>query len=157
MKKILVITIINLHIITMYGQKHDVVSSAGDSFVNEHGSISWTLGECATETYLSGNLIVAQGFYQLGDSKKKIDSESDLQVNVNIFPNPVINDLNVEIEDEGEFLVSIIDQNGKVVNKKVGSREIHFDVTDLGAAQFYLNIKKEGTAQKKTKKFIKGK
>ncbi|MEZ5198314.1 MAG: hypothetical protein R2764_18570 [Bacteroidales bacterium] len=42
----------------------DVLSSAGDYFEGPNSSISWTLGEIATETLTDGNFILTQGFQQ---------------------------------------------------------------------------------------------
>jgi hypothetical protein len=41
-----------------------VVASSGDHFEGTNASISWTLGEIATETYSNGNIILTQGFQQ---------------------------------------------------------------------------------------------
>ena len=41
-----------------------VLSSAGDVQTNGNVSLSWTLGEVATETYDNGNIILTQGFQQ---------------------------------------------------------------------------------------------
>jgi hypothetical protein len=41
-----------------------VVSSAGDYFEGTNASLSWTLGEIATETFNSENVILTQGFQQ---------------------------------------------------------------------------------------------
>ena len=42
----------------------EVVSSAGDYYEGSNGSLSWTLGEIATETYSNGTNILTQGFQQ---------------------------------------------------------------------------------------------
>lgn len=42
----------------------EVISSAGDYYENGNVSLSWTLGEIATETYTNGNVILTQGFQQ---------------------------------------------------------------------------------------------
>jgi hypothetical protein len=41
-----------------------VVASSGDYFTGTNASLSWTLGEIATETFTSGNYILTQGFQQ---------------------------------------------------------------------------------------------
>lgn len=41
-----------------------VVSSAGDYYDNGNISLSWTLGEIATETFSNGNIMLTQGFQQ---------------------------------------------------------------------------------------------
>lgn len=44
--------------------ERSVVASAGDYFQAAGISLSWTLGEIATETYSNGNTILTQGFQQ---------------------------------------------------------------------------------------------
>ena len=44
--------------------ERDVVAGSGDYFEGTNGSLSWTLGEIATETYTAGNIILTQGFQQ---------------------------------------------------------------------------------------------
>lgn len=44
--------------------ERDVVASSGDYFEGADISLSWTLGEVATDTYMNGNTIVTQGFQQ---------------------------------------------------------------------------------------------
>jgi hypothetical protein len=46
--------------------EREVVASSGDYFEGAGISLSWTLGEIATETYTSGNTILTQGFQQPG-------------------------------------------------------------------------------------------
>jgi len=42
----------------------EVVATAGDYYEGTNVSLSWTLGELATETYTNGNVILTQGFQQ---------------------------------------------------------------------------------------------
>jgi len=44
--------------------KPEVIASAGDYFTSTNNSMSWTLGECITETYSSVNNTLTQGFQQ---------------------------------------------------------------------------------------------
>lgn len=66
MKNILLIFVSILIHLVCYSQtiERDVVCNSGDHFENPEASISWTLGEVATETYSSGNIILTQGFQQ---------------------------------------------------------------------------------------------
>ncbi len=41
-----------------------VISSSGDYYEGVNASLSWTLGEIATETFTAGNVILTQGFQQ---------------------------------------------------------------------------------------------
>lgn len=66
MKKVLFcLVIFNIpFLISAQSVSPEVISSAGDYYENVNGSLSWTLGEIATETYTAGNIILTQGFQQ---------------------------------------------------------------------------------------------
>lgn len=66
MKKQLFLSYSLISSLVLFGQslEPDVISSSGDYFKIQSGSITWTLGEIATETYNSGNIILTQGFQQ---------------------------------------------------------------------------------------------
>lgn len=66
MKKIIFSLIIILipFFITAQSVSPEVISSSGDYYEGANGSLSWTLGEIATETFSSGNVILTQGFQQ---------------------------------------------------------------------------------------------
>ncbi len=50
--------------ITAQSVSPEVTTSAGDYYYNGNISLSWSLGEIATETYSNGNVILTQGFQQ---------------------------------------------------------------------------------------------
>lgn len=61
-------------IITAQSLTPQVISSAGDFYQGSNVSLSWTLGEIATETYDNGNIVLTQGFQQpFGISIQGID------------------------------------------------------------------------------------
>lgn len=66
MKNIIIsmITLLVPILINAQSVSPEVISSSGDYFVGANGSLSWTLGEIATETFISGNIILTQGFQQ---------------------------------------------------------------------------------------------
>lgn len=66
MKKIIfsLIIILTPFLITAQSVSPEVISSSGDYFEGPNASLSWTLGEIATETFTSGNIILTQGFQQ---------------------------------------------------------------------------------------------
>lgn len=65
---ILTISIFTLSTCLLVSQsiERDVVASSGDYFEGVDISLSWTLGEIATETYDNGSNILTQGFQQTG-------------------------------------------------------------------------------------------
>ena len=65
MKTLLISLLLTVSAIS-FGQSIDqnVVSTAGDQHQSNNASISWTLGEVATESYTNGNATLNQGFQQ---------------------------------------------------------------------------------------------
>ena len=66
MKKIITILIASVLplIITAQSVSSEAIVSAGDYYESTNVSLSWTLGEIATETYSKGGIILTQGFQQ---------------------------------------------------------------------------------------------
>lgn len=66
MKKTILILFGNLLFVSAFCQTltPDVIATSGDYFTETNGSITWTLGEIATQTYSSGGNILTQGFQQ---------------------------------------------------------------------------------------------
>lgn len=65
---VLAISLLISGLISAQSIERDVVASSGDYFDNGSVSLSWTLGEIATETYTAGNVILTQGFQQPGST-----------------------------------------------------------------------------------------
>ena len=93
MKRTLFLLVTIIFAISIEAQqiKQDVISSAGGYNVSGDGtlSISWTLGETITPTFVSsdGSLILTHGFQQK-IVVTTIDENLDNHVNVTIYPNP---------------------------------------------------------------------
>jgi len=66
MKKVIIslVTILIPFLITAQSVSPEVISSSGDYFEGANASLSWTLGEIATETLSAGDIILTQGFQQ---------------------------------------------------------------------------------------------
>jgi len=56
-----------------------VMATSGDYYSGANVTLSWTLGELATETLYGGNNILTQGFQQPGESGLKLDLYANLQ------------------------------------------------------------------------------
>ena len=66
----------------------EIIASSGAYFSNASGSLSWTLGEPVTETFINGSNILTQGFQQPSDI------EHEITVDITVFlegPFDVIN------------------------------------------------------------------
>ncbi len=75
MKKAFILTYLSLIFVIGLCQSNEseVIATSGEYFENSGISLSWTLGECITETFSNENIILTQGFQQ------KITSQTDSQ------------------------------------------------------------------------------
>ncbi|MCD4772345.1 MAG: T9SS type A sorting domain-containing protein [Bacteroidales bacterium] len=102
MKKILLSILLIVSIENTYCQSisREVNSSAGEFFFNSNSSISWTLGEIITETFVTDNNTLTQGFQQSLLYVFGIDENADSIFNINIYPNPTNSLLNIKIDSK---------------------------------------------------------
>ena len=93
MKKLNIITIAWLLSFTLAAQSlsPEVIASSGEYFESANNSISFTLGEIATETYSNGNNILTQGFQQ-----PEINQDNSLVLDLQLFLEGPYNGTNLE-------------------------------------------------------------
>ncbi|GAB4295708.1 MAG: hypothetical protein Kow0068_20270 [Marinilabiliales bacterium] len=121
----------------------EVVSSAGDYFESPSAKISWTLGECMTETYNNSNNVITQGFQQTNLTLINIEDRLPVNINCKIYPNPASDKINIEFEGDinYNYTISILDINGKTVYIEDSKKSItSIDVSSLKPATYYLNV-----------------
>jgi len=94
-----------------------VIASAGDVYSNGTVSLAWTLGELAVSTINSGSNLLTQGFHQPELNIPIGISQPKGQLHVNAFPNPVSDNLVLEVNSSqaDKFAVEITDVLGRVV------------------------------------------
>jgi len=138
--------------VVSFGQTidRDVVSSAGDHFIANSASVSWTIGEVATESFASNANILNQGFHQGNLFVTAIEDELDIDFSIKAYPNPVMDILIVETQDQ-DINYQIINMNGEVVSNGIFSTEREeIDFTKLPSGVYFLTVD-----QNKTHKIIK--
>lgn len=95
----------------------EVIASAGDSYTNASGSISWTLGEPMGETYSSANNILTQGFQQPWDFGTNV-SNPFTPVNAELFPNPTTDFVNLQFgnNSNGLYVIEVCNALGQQIS-----------------------------------------
>jgi hypothetical protein len=99
----------------------EVIATAGDYFVGSNATLSWTLGEVITETVSNGNYTLTQGFQQPHYNITSIPDDPNIKndplAEINIYPNPVSDQLNISFKDvkQDNVTITLFDLNGKVL------------------------------------------
>jgi len=120
-----------------------VISSAGDFFKNNNTQVSWSLGETITEFGINEatKSSFSQGFQQYFQlSAVYVNEIEDNYDNSIVYPNPVLNVINIKIENDFEF--KIYDVFGKLlINKKIfqnGNKQI--DISYFKPGLYFIEI-----------------
>ena len=126
----------------LHGQsiQQSVIGSAGGEFNKANASVSWTIGEVMTETYVHSNAILTQGFHQGNLIINRTEEESLPDLTLKAYPNPVVDILLIESPVVG-LKYRIIDVNGKVISNGIFDT-VHeeMDFSNLPPGMYFLSV-----------------
>jgi hypothetical protein len=145
-----------IHIGTLL-QAQQLVSTAGDYYQNNSGSLSFSLGELAIETFSSTNNILTQGFQQTNLVAVSIKELPGLDYEISVYPNPV-NDiviLKVPADKLAGKQYRLYDTEGKLLQiKLLEETETEISFSSLTPATYFIKVG-EGEKELKTFKIVK--
>lgn len=98
----------------------DLITASGDFYKTSTGSLSWTIGEPITETFSGSNSILTQGVQQSKWVVNPSGVEDEELGRYKIYPNPVRDNLYVELLTDQVFNVSLYDINGRLLLTREG-------------------------------------
>lgn len=139
----------------LFAQQQEVISTAGTSFENNSGSISFTIGECISSTLTSSGVILTQGFQQ--SKLVIIDNQpiKPLGIEIVAYPNPTKEFVILKIDKSQDFSFVLCDLTGRIIEKKdIVSSETEIDVNYLDPSAYILKVLKNNE-EVKTFKIIK--
>jgi hypothetical protein len=121
----------------------EVITSAGDFHSAGGYSVSWTIGEPVIETFTSGSTVLTQGFQQPILISVSIYENPELNFEINVFPNPTSDFLNVIIPGENydEMQYFLFDAAGKLLdNRNIVSEQTQIMFTHMSVAVYFIKI-----------------
>lgn len=147
MKRILFVVFFLTGPIQSFAQfsKHDVIATSGEFFSNSSHSISWTLGECTTETFTATENTLTQGFQQSVYLITSIDDLTIEGITVKAYPNPVSDLINISVKTEDgiqkQVLVRLYDSQGKnLLSDKFSTDLIQLDMSQYSGGFYLLKL-----------------
>ena len=121
MKKIIFVVFVIVCFTHSYAQtaRLDVIANSGEFFSNPNHSLSWTLGECVTETFTAIGNTLTQGFQQSLYVVTSIDELTIEGNTVSVYPNPVSDLINISVKTGNSILkpykIELFDSQGKIL------------------------------------------
>lgn len=144
MKTIINTIFISLIVSTSMGQEisKQVVANGGSSSSSGGYQIEQTIGETVVTTDTQGDIILCQGFQQVDGSTivsiKELDNYS-----FNYYPNPVVNELNIELQQAEEKVnIFVVDQSGRVLlqQKVENTKDFKLDLSSFTSGIYFVQI-----------------
>ncbi len=122
-----------------------VIGNAGEDFQSPNTQVSWTIGEVATETFISSTHTVSQGFHQGNLLVDRINEDFPTDFSIKVYPNPVSDILLIETDAEN-LEYRIIDIDGRVrLNGNIISENQQIDFTGLPTGTYFFQVEKHKT------------
>lgn len=99
----------------------ELLSSSSYNYSSESDYIvSWSIGECITETFGTDN-IITQGFHQSNYQVTYAEILDKYNIDVKVFPNPTTDKITLQIKNNDEMLnmhFILYDLSGKLLLKR---------------------------------------
>lgn len=159
MKKIFVLILIaRFSVVCGQSVAPDVIGSSGDFYKNAKVILSWTLGECITETDSAAGIVLTQGFQQPDYSLVSIYEHPDIQMLVKAYPNPTTGKITIEIPDKqtNACSLTIRNLNGQLLlNETFTGNSKQIDLSLYAKGEYVLSILLKNGEIAKTFKIVK--
>lgn len=148
--------------LSCYGQSFSksVIGSAGDTVITEYYTICYTVGEAIVGTFTANDRTyqLAVGYHDSLDlsalSPLNIDSP-ELQLQIQVFPNPVSESIFITHPTEQFFDVMITDISGKQILKTTHQKQQPLNVQALASGTYLITVTTKDSKQTNTYKIIK--
>lgn len=144
MKKKLVLTfILAVTLSSASAQRLEIVAAASNYFKTGTGSVSWTLGELAIETYRSSTVILTQGFQQ--PRSGFVTAVYEAPFGLSAYPNPTDDAVWLTTDDITGMTYQVLDLTGHVLQEATLTQaETQVSFQGLAPALYLLEVKRGG-------------
>ncbi len=130
----------------------EVLDSYGDGFDSGYGN-------GLVEVWVNGVKIAGVSDFPTGSEAGdafQLDAvagiEENLSNSLSVYPNPASDELNVSFEANGDYVIAILDLQGRMVAAQTltgltGTQTVKFPVSDLAKGSYIVKISTEGVSQ----------
>jgi hypothetical protein len=126
---------------SLYSQ--EVIATQGGVQSNTNASLEYTIGEVVIQTQSSINNDLTQGFHQTTLVVTPIDNPFP-EIEVNIYPNPMTEQLFIKTNAYKNLTFSIYDEKGRIVIEEILESELtQVQVDFLANGQYFLVLKND--------------
>ena len=125
-------------------QAQEAVTAAGGSAKSGNLTVSWSIGEVMTETFVTPTFTLTQGVQQPQVKVEQVTSSPELSVyKITAYPNPASDAVIVSVAEVAEhpLTLRVFDANGKLLQvKQITDSETRISIADFAAGMYMLQI-----------------
>lgn len=143
MKSIKVFLIACFALIFGLSEAQEIITSNGDYFSTVNGSLSFTIGEPITETFLGANNKLTQGFQQSRLKILSIFENIESSLIITVEPNPTNDKIKIKVDGNTNehFTWKLFNSNGKIISQDLfEAPETEISLNGLSASVYYIII-----------------
>jgi hypothetical protein len=119
----------------------ELISSSGDFFANSSASLSFSIGECLTETFTGPAGVLTQGVHQ--PLEVVLSKKNEMQIfEISVSPVPAKTNIKIELQGGERNLTAILyDLSGKELSRKIITDNLTFlELQSFPAGNYILYI-----------------
>lgn len=132
-----------------------VIGTAGKTQSNSNFKLSWTTGEPVVGLMTAGGNQLGNGYYPSLDLQALSIEDTNLDVQIKIYPNPTSQFLYVSHPEINTFSIRIVDLNGKLIYTGNINKDQPLDVSNYSQGMYLVNVENTATNKKNAYKIIK--
>ena len=120
----------------------DVVPVGGTA-TGSGGTVTYTVGQIAVQTYSNGTFTISEGVQQPYEIQIiGVDDYPGITLNAMVYPNPTIGNVQLTINNEQlEGEVKVFDMNGKFLfSKRIERQNTEIPMSDLAAGTYFVTL-----------------
>ncbi len=134
---------ISIYIMGSTSRAQEVIATSGGDHHAGGYSLSWTLGESVTESFVAGSFILTQGFHQPTLTVVSVPELADPEISVRAYPNPVDDHLSLHIDHEApeSFRYVLGDMHGRpILSDRMHGQESQLQMSSLPPGIYILSV-----------------
>jgi hypothetical protein len=121
--------------------------ATGSEASGSGGTVSYTVGQIDYTSQSGSSGTIHQGVQQPLEFFNLSVKENQLDFSVNIYPNPVIAELQIDLSEASldKLTYSLTDATGKLIQSEtISTDKLTINMVELSRANYFLNFTKEG-------------
>ena len=149
------IALFSLNFLSGQAMTDYVITFAGDAIMSGDGALYLTIGEPINTELTDGEIMIAQGFLQVSISSETVSTETPLEEQITVFPNPTAMELHFRLEtNAADYGYRIYNVNGQVISQVNSMNDRFVDVSSFVTGTYYVTLHKDAKVSQ-TIQFVK--